>query len=99
MPKLTSAADRTPVRVVVVTLDSHLGSALDRARVLLSRELPGLSLNLHAASEWGDDPVALARCRADIASADIIVATMLFMEDHIQAVCPRCRRVASIATR
>jgi hypothetical protein len=33
MPKRTSAADATPVRVVIVTMDSHLASAVDaRAR-------------------------------------------------------------------
>ena len=43
---------------------------------------------LHAAAEWGNDPAALERCRADIAQGDIVIATMLFMEDHIQAVLP-----------
>ncbi len=76
------------LRVVVVTLDSHLASATERAQHALLRELPGLQLNLHAAAEWNDDPGALERCRADIAQGDIIVATMLFMEDHIAAVLP-----------
>jgi len=89
MPKPISAADRaTPVRVVVVTLDGHLASAAERARRALARELPGLSLSLHAAAEWGEDPAALERCRADIERGDIILANMLFMEDHIQAVLP-----------
>jgi magnesium chelatase subunit H len=89
MPKPTSAADRrTPVRVVIVTLDDHLAGAVDRARATLARELPGLHLVLHAAAEWGDDPAALERCRADIERGDIVIATMLFMEEHIQAVLP-----------
>ncbi len=86
MPKRTSAADRTPVRVVIVTLDSHLAGAVDRAHRLVRREMPGLSLAMHAAAEWGADPAALERCREDIAAADIIVVTMLFMEDHIRPV-------------
>jgi len=88
MPRRTSAADPTPVRVVIVTLDSHLASATARARDALLPALPGLSLALHSASEWGDDPAALERCRADIAQGDIVFASMFFMEEHIAAVLP-----------
>jgi magnesium chelatase subunit H len=88
MPKRTSAVDATPIRVVVVTMDSHLSGALARARDVLAHELPGLELVLHGADEWGEDPVALERCRADIATGDIVVATMLFLDDHIRAVLP-----------
>ena len=88
MPKPTSAADPTPVRVVIVTMDSHLAGAMERASHALKRRLPGLSLRMHAAAEWGNDPAALERCRADIAEGDIVVATMLFMEEHIQPVLP-----------
>jgi magnesium chelatase subunit H len=93
-PRPTSAAEKIAapvVRVVVVTLDSHLASACERAQHLLLRELPGLRLSLHAAAEWGDDPEALARCQADIAIGDIIIVTMMFMEDHMQAVLPALR--------
>jgi magnesium chelatase subunit H len=88
MPKPTSVADATPVNVVIVTLDSHLAGAAERARPMLQKELPGLSLRLHAAAEWDDDPKLLERCRADIADGDIIIASMLFMDDHIKAVLP-----------
>ena len=43
---------------------------------------------MHAADEWGTDAAALARCHADIASGDIVIATMLFLDDHIRAVLP-----------
>ncbi len=100
MPKRTSPADAAPVRVVIVTLDSHLASATERARNALMRELPGLRLTLHAVAEWGSDASALERCRADIAQGDIIIATMLFMEDHVQTVLPAgCRRAATSAMR
>ena len=84
------------MRVVIVTLDNHLAGAVDRARRALRRELPALDLAFHAAAEWGDDPVAQERCREDIARGDIVIATMLFMEDHIRAVLPalRARRAA-----
>src|ERR1700761_1167195 len=88
MPKRISAADKTPIRVVIVTMDSHLASAALRARGTLRAELPGLDLAIHAADEWSCDPAALDRCREDIARGDIVVATMLFLDEHIQAVLP-----------
>ena len=81
-PKRTSAAVRTPLSLVILTMDTHLASAVARARPVLARELPGLSVALHAASEFAGQPAALARCKADIARADIIVVGMLFLEDH-----------------
>jgi magnesium chelatase subunit H len=87
-PKRTSAADRTPVRVVIVTMDTHLASATERAAAGLRRQFPGLVLSLHAASEWSAHPAGLERCLADIASGDIVIATMLFMEDHFLPLLP-----------
>jgi len=84
MPKHTTAAERTPIRFVLVTMDSHLSSATARAGARLKKDLPGLELSIHAADEWGTHPEALRRCCEDIARADIIVATMLFMEDHFR---------------
>ena len=90
-PRARAAAGtsvRVPMRVVLVTMDSHLASAAERAHRTLARQLPGLTLSVHAASEWGDDAAALARCRDDIAEGDIVIATMLFMEDHFLPVLP-----------
>jgi magnesium chelatase subunit H len=89
-PKRTSAAEQAaaPLRVVLVTMDSHLASAAERANRQLARELPGLTLTVHAAGEWGADGAALERCRADIAGGDIVIVTMLFMEDHFLPVLP-----------
>jgi magnesium chelatase subunit H len=76
------AAAHAPLRLVIVTMDSHLASATERARTVLARELPGLVISLHAASEYAGSETALARCRADLAQADIVIAGMLFLEDH-----------------
>jgi len=65
-------------------MDSHLSSATQRAAQRLAGEFPGLSLTIHAADEWGSQPQALQHCCEDIAQADIVVATMLFMEDHFK---------------
>jgi magnesium chelatase subunit H len=88
-PRRISAPESSvPVRVVLVTLDSHVAGAAARAEKRLLRELPGLSFTVHAASEWGEDGVALQRCKDDIASGDIVIATMLFMEEHFLPVLP-----------
>ena len=76
------------MRVVIVTMDSHLASATERANATLARSLPGLKLSVHAAAEWGDDPAALERCKADIARGDIVIAAMLFLEDHFVPILP-----------
>jgi len=90
MPRRTSASTEpatpsgagVPLRVVLVTLDGHLAGAAARAERRLQQELPGLTLAVHAASAWSEDPAALARCREDIAGGHIVIATMLFMEEH-----------------
>ncbi|MFN3672761.1 MAG: magnesium chelatase subunit H, partial [Bosea sp. (in: a-proteobacteria)] len=96
MPKPISAAEAVPVRIVIVTLDRHLSSAVDRAAETLRRELPGLVLSLHAAAEWGENQAELMAARADIERADIVIANMLFMDDHIQMILPalKARREA-----
>jgi magnesium chelatase subunit H len=83
-----SDADPTPLRVVIVTLDNHLSGVVDRARATLARELPGLTLSMHAAANWGDDDAAVNRCRADIARADIVIVTMIFLDEQIRAIRP-----------
>ncbi len=74
------------MNVVIVTMDSHLASATERANTSLSKALPGLRLSVHAAAEWGDNPTALDRCKADIARGDIVIASMLFLEDHFMPI-------------
>jgi magnesium chelatase subunit H len=88
MPKRTTPADATPLRVVVVTMDSHLSGAAARAQKLLKGNYQGLELSVHSADEWSDDDAALTHCKADIARGDIVIATMLFLDDHVRAVMP-----------
>ncbi len=88
MQRHISAVDPAPMRVVIVTLDSHLTGAVERARPQLERAIPGLQLSVHAAAEWSQNSAALEHCLDDISTGDIIIANMLFMEDHIQPVLP-----------
>ena len=83
MPKHTTAAERgTPMRVTLLTMDHHLASAASRVQRALNVELPGLVLKVHTAAQWRADAQALQACREDIAQADLVIASMLFMEDH-----------------
>lgn len=88
MRKPTSHANATPIRVVIVTLDKHLSRAVARAEARLKPSLPGLTLTMHAAGVWHDNPSALEAAKEDIARADIVIATMLFLDEHIQAIMP-----------
>ena len=76
------------VRVVIVTLDNHLSGAAERAAAQLAREGSGISIAFHAAADWERNPASLERARDDIGTGDIVIATMLFLEDHINAVMP-----------
>lgn len=74
------------MRVAIITMDTHLSSATERARYALKKKIPGLELSIHAASSWTVDSKALDSCIHDIETADILVVTMLFMEDHYKPV-------------
>jgi magnesium chelatase subunit H len=84
MQKRSLRADATTVKVVIVTMDTHVATATDRARRKLAQDLPGLSLSVHAASEFTTSPKALEACLAAIADGDIIVNAMLFLEEHFK---------------
>lgn len=86
MPKRTTASSDNPLNVTMVTLDGHLAGAGDRAIARLERRVPGLQVTLHSAGEWTAQPELLDACRADIASAHIIIVCMLFTEDTIEPI-------------
>jgi len=86
MPKHTSPS--SALRCVIVTLDHHLAGTVNRVRQTLAREYPGFTLSLHAVSDWSTNPAALEDCKQEIAKAHVIVANMLFIEEHVQAIMP-----------
>lgn len=77
-----------PYRVVIVTLDAHAAGACARVAERMGTEFPGLTLRVHAAAEWGENPAALDAARADIARGDLILVSLLFLEDHVRAILP-----------
>ena len=77
-----------PYRVVILTLDAHAAGPCACAAERLAYDFPGLSISIHAAAEWGEDPGALERARAAVATGDIIIVSLLFLEEHIEAIRP-----------
>ena len=75
------------VRVVIITLDNHLSGAIERARARFEREQPGVSIGFHAAADW-ECQHKLEAARADVARGDIILTSMIFLEDQIRAIKP-----------
>ncbi|MFN2288568.1 MAG: magnesium chelatase subunit H [Chromatocurvus sp.] len=86
--KPITVAEAAPLRFVLVTLDNHVTGSVERAAVNLSAQLPNVTIKTHAAAAWAGEPDTLQECIDDIASADIVVVTMMFLEEHINAVLP-----------
>ncbi len=82
-----SASSKKPsARAVIITLDNHLSGAVDRANAQMAAD--NISIGFYAASDWDRDPTVLERAKADIARADIVIASMLFLDDHVRAIRP-----------
>ncbi|MEL6571159.1 MAG: magnesium chelatase subunit H [Pseudomonadota bacterium] len=75
-----------PYRVVIITLDHHAAGPACRVAPALAADYPGLEISVHAAATWAEDPVALQEAKAAIKTGDIVIANMLFLEEHVQAV-------------
>ncbi|QGX97771.1 magnesium chelatase subunit H [Roseovarius faecimaris] len=74
--------------IVILTLDSHAAGPCARVADQLAADFPGLNLSVHAAAEWGECPDTLDAARRAIAEGDIILITLLFLEEHINAILP-----------
>ncbi|PJI85899.1 cobaltochelatase CobN subunit [Yoonia maricola] len=77
-----------PYRVVIVTLDAHAAGPAARVSARLAPDFPGLEVQVLAAAEWGECPDALTKAKAAIAQGDIVIANLLFLEEHINAILP-----------
>jgi magnesium chelatase subunit H len=76
------------LRLAIITMDGHLAGACATAEANLKRTWPNLSIELHSADQWAGSKAALTECHEAIAKADIVIATMLFLEDHTKLVAP-----------
>lgn len=77
-----------PYRVVIVTLDAHAAGPALRVSSRLAPDFPGLEVQVIAAAEWSECPDALARAKDAVANGDIIIANLLFLEEHVKAILP-----------
>ncbi|MEM9344888.1 MAG: cobaltochelatase subunit CobN [Pseudomonadota bacterium] len=77
-----------PYRVVIVTLDAHAAGPAACVSERVAHDLPGLRVDVYAAAEWAGNPGALDLAKDAIRRADIVIANLLFLEEHIQAILP-----------
>ena len=89
--------DITPYRVVIVTLDAHAAGPAARVTTRLAADYPGLEVSVIAAAEWAEAPEALDAAKVQIETADIVIANLLFLEEHVQAVLPSLERARATA--
>ena len=75
-------------RVVILTLDPHTAGPCERVAGRLAQDFPGLTLSVHAAAEWGESPESLEAARAAIATGDLVLINLLFLEEHIKRILP-----------
>ena len=57
----SSMAKPIPIRVAITTLDAHLADAFERAGAALVRDIPGLTITMHVAADFGSDLLAAER--------------------------------------
>ncbi|XDA98916.1 magnesium chelatase subunit H [Sulfitobacter sp. LCG007] len=77
-----------PYNIVIITLDSHSAGPVARAGERLARDFPGLRVSVYAAAEWGENPAMLSQAKAAIATAHMVIANLLFLEEHVRAILP-----------
>ena len=75
-------------RIVIITLDSHAAGPCERVSETLSKDFPGLQVEVHAAAEWGESPESLERAKSAVANGDIVLVNLLFLEEHVKAILP-----------
>jgi len=74
------------LKVLIVTMDTHLNSAVKKSIDSLKKLAPSISLKIYSATEYTNDARALERVKADIHQSDIIFVGMLFLEDQFNPI-------------
>jgi magnesium chelatase subunit H len=75
-------------RVVIVTLDRHAAGPAARVTPRLQADFPGITVDIFAAAEWGSNPASFAECQAALREADVVIANLLFLEEHVAPILP-----------
>jgi magnesium chelatase subunit H len=88
-PILRGDGDHIPgYRVVIVTLDSHAAGPAARVSERLSGEFPGLKRFGPCRRRMGREPGRAGEARSAVRHGDIVIANLLFIEEHITAILP-----------
>ena len=88
MRAVAAKAGVQPYRFVILTLDAHSAGPAARIAPRLQRDFKGIEVSVHAAAEWAENPAALERARKAVADANIVVANLLFLEEHLTVILP-----------
>lgn len=78
----------TPYRIAIVTLDSHNARPCELALENMCVDYPGLEVDIFAAATWSDNPNEFDKAKEAIERADLIVANLLFLEEHVKPLLP-----------
>jgi len=85
---MSHITSQTRYSIVIITLDSHSVQPCHAASQRMLADFPGLSIEIFAAAEWGEQPHKLHAAIQAIETADIVIANLLFLEDHVKPILP-----------
>jgi magnesium chelatase subunit H len=74
------------LKVLIVTMDTHLNSAVQKSIDSLKKIEPSISLKIYSATEYTHDERVLEKLKIDIQQSDIIFVGMLFLEDQFNPI-------------
>ena len=89
---LDSLHKRNPYTLVMLTLDAHSIGSIERIKNRFRKTYPQLEIIVHAAASWEEDPNSLLKTREDLARANMVLITLVFLEDHISAILPDLKK-------
>ena len=83
---------KDPYTLVMLTLDAHSIGSVERIKSRFSKIYPELEIIVHAAASWEEDPSSLLKTKEDLARANMVLITLVFLEDHISAILPDLKK-------
>ena len=83
---------KDPYTLVMLTLDAHSIGSVERIKSRFSKIYPELEIIVHAAASWEEDPSSLLKTKEDLAKANMVLITLVFLEDHISAILPDLKK-------
>ena len=89
---LDRSCKQDPYTLVMLTLDAHSVGSIERIKNRFRKLYPELEIIVHAAASWEEDPNSLLKTREDLARANMVLITLVFLEDHISAILPDLKK-------